>query len=118
MEHETHVNDVFGIEVSYVLDVLQFHAFLEPKAGGGGAVVGKGRIEHSVLDLFLMGKDVPCPARIRIFFCGDVVLGSRTCAAQVVVVECEREVGLGLYGVGLLCCHGQAARGRHEGDKE
>ena len=93
--HAAHVGDLFSIEVSYVLDVLQFHAVSEPPVCGGGAVVGKGRIEHSVLDLFLMGKDVPCPARIRIFFCGDVVLGSRTCAAQVVVVERECGVGLG-----------------------
>ena len=89
---------------------------MEPRIGEGGAIVGKGPIEHSVLDL-LSGSVGSCPAR-NLTFCWHVVLGSRTCAAQVVVVECERGVSLGEYGVGLLCCHGQAAHGRHEGDKE
>ena len=118
IEHAAHVNDIFGIKVSYILDILQFHAALEPRSGGGGAIVGKGPIEHSVLDLFLRDSVGSCPARSCRYFSGHVVRGSRTCAAQVVVVECERGVGLGEYGVSLLCCHGQAAHGRHEGDKE
>ena len=95
IEHAVHFGNVCSIEVSYVLDVLQFHAVSEPISGGGGAVVGKGRIEHSVLDLFPTGSVVSYPARNYISFNGDVVLGSRTCAAQVVVVERERGVGLG-----------------------
>ena len=88
-EHVLHVNDIFGIKISYILDVLQIHAAVEPRAGEGGAIVGKGPIEHSMLDLVVRGSFGSCPARSR-SFCWYVVRGPRTCAAQVVVVECER----------------------------
>ena len=94
IEHVAHVGDLFGVKIPYAFNVLQNDARIEPTAGAGGAVPGKGGIEHDVLNIFLGDTIITCPSGKYSRF-GHVVdmLIISTGGAQIVIIKSERLVG-------------------------
>ena len=92
-EHLSHVSDVFGVKVSYAYDVLQIEAIFEPRAGAGGAVPGKGIVEHNVLDFFRGVRTITCPSRMVSMFghIKDETIISMG-GALIVIIKSERSV--------------------------
>ena len=92
-EHHSHVGNLFGVKIPYALDILQIDAICEPRAGAGGAVLGKRGVEHGVLDFCLGFIIITCPSGFLSI--GHVVDATMvlTGGALIVIIESECLVG-------------------------